>query len=101
MKCGKDDCRFEEMVKGKIRSNVVTYGNIRALVMVVGEQIGLRGPRATQERLEFWDVKWKQVRIWYIMENTDQSPRTARYRWSRWRAKSSPATSSRPQAHPR
>ena len=47
MKRGKDACdtprlnarRFEEMVVGKIRSNVLTEGNIRALVKVVDEQM--------------------------------------------------------------
>ena len=47
MKHGKDACntprlnarRFEEMVVGKIRSNVLTDGNIRALVKVVVEQV--------------------------------------------------------------
>ena len=45
MKRGKDACktprlnarRFEEMVVGKVRSNVLTDGNIRALVKVVDE----------------------------------------------------------------
>ena len=31
--------RFEEMVGGKIRCNVLTDGNIRALVKVVDEQM--------------------------------------------------------------
>ena len=47
MKHGKDACdsprlnarRFEEMVVGKIRSNVLTEGNIRAPVKVVDEQM--------------------------------------------------------------
>ena len=47
MKRGKDACetprlnarRFEEMVVGKIRSNVLTDSNIRALVKVVDEQM--------------------------------------------------------------
>ena len=47
MKRGKGACetprlnarRFEEMVVGKIRSNVLTEGNIRALVKVVDEQM--------------------------------------------------------------
>ena len=47
MKRGQDACdtprlnarRFEEMVVGKIRSNVLTDGNIRALVKVVDEQM--------------------------------------------------------------
>ena len=47
MKHGKDACdtprlnarRFEELVIGKNRSNVLTEGNIRALVKVVDEQM--------------------------------------------------------------
>ena len=47
MKRGKDACetprlnarRFEELVIGKIRSNVLTEGTIRALVKVVAEQM--------------------------------------------------------------
>ena len=47
MKHGKDACetprlnarRFEELAVGKIRSNVLTDSNIRALVKVVNEQM--------------------------------------------------------------
>ena len=62
MKRGKDACdsprlnarRFEELVVGKIRSNVLTEGNIRALVKVVDEQMDgvAREQRKRQERLE-------------------------------------------------
>ena len=83
MKHGKDSCetprlnarRFEEMVVGKIRSNVLTDGNIRALVKVVDEQMD--GVAAEQrERLEtiedeLEDVKRKLGRIWHFVENVD------------------------------
>ena len=59
MKRGKDACetprlnarRFEEMVVGRIRSNVLTEGNIRALVEVVDEQID-RVASEQRKRLE-------------------------------------------------
>ena len=83
MKHGKDACetprlnarRFEEMVVGKIRSNVLTDGNIRALVKVVDEQMD--GVTAEQrERLEtiedeLEDVKRKLGRIWHFVETAD------------------------------
>ncbi len=83
MKRGKDACetprlnarRFEEMVIGKIRTNVLTDGNIRALVKVVDEQMD--GVAAEQrERLEtiedeLEDVKRKLGRIWHFIETDD------------------------------
>ena len=83
MKRGKDACntprlnarRFEEMVVGKIRSNVLTEGNIRALVKVVDEQMdGVA--REQRKRLdtiedELEDVKRKLGRIWHFVETTD------------------------------
>ena len=83
MKRGKDACdtprlnarRFEEMVVGKIRSNVLTEGNIRALVKVVDEQMD--GVASEQcKRLEtiedeLEDVKRKLGRIWHFVETTD------------------------------
>ena len=83
MKRGKDACetprlnarRFEEMVVGKIRTNVLTEGNIRALVKVVDEQMD--GVAAEQrERLEtiedeLEDVKRKLGRIWHFIETDD------------------------------
>ena len=83
MKHGKDACdtprlnarHFEEMVVGKIRSNVLTDGNIRALVKVVDEQMD--GVAAEQrERLEtieeeLEDVKRKLGRFWHFIENAD------------------------------
>ena len=79
MKRGKDACdtprlnarRFEEMVVGKIRTNVLTEGNIRALVKVVDEQMDgvAREQRKRLETLE--DVKRKLGRIWHFVETTD------------------------------
>ena len=83
MKRGKDACdtprlnarRFEELVIGKIRANVLTDGNIRALVKVVDEQMdGVA--REQRDRLqtiedELEDVKRKLGRIWHFVETTD------------------------------
>ena len=43
-----DARKFEELVVGLIRSNILTEGNIRSLVNVVDEQIGRRGRRGAQ-----------------------------------------------------
>ena len=83
LKHGKDACetprlnarRFEELVVGKIRSNVLTDSNIRALVKVVDEQMD--GVAAEQrERLEtiedeLEEVKRRLGRIWLLVETTD------------------------------
>ena len=83
MKRGKDACdsprlnarRFEELVVGKIRSNVLTEGNIRALVKVVDEQMDgvAREQRKRLETIEdeLEDVKRKLGRIWHVIETTD------------------------------
>ena len=83
MKHGKDACdsprlnarRFEEMVVGKIRSNVLTEGNIRAPVKVVDEQMDgvAREQRKRLETIEdeLEDVKRKLGRIWHFVETTD------------------------------
>ena len=83
MKRGKDACdtprlnarRFEEMVVGKIRSNVLTDGNIRALVKVVDEQMDgvAREQRKRLETIEdeLEDVKRKLGRIWHFIETSD------------------------------
>ena len=83
MKRGKDACetprlnarRFEEFVIGKIRSNVLTDGNIRALVKVVDEQMDgvAREQRKRLETIEdeLEDVKRKLGRIWHFVETTD------------------------------
>ena len=83
MKRGKDACetprlnarRFEELVIAKIRSNVLTEGNIRELVKVVAEEMdGVA--REQRKRLktiedELEDVKRKLGRIWHFVETTD------------------------------
>ena len=83
MKRGKDACktlrlnarRFEEMVVGKIRSNVLTDGNIRALVKVVDEQMdGVAQEQRTRLETiedELEDVKRKLGRIWHFIETAD------------------------------
>ena len=83
MKRGKDACdtprlnarRFEELVIGKVRSNVLTDGNIRALVKVVDEQMDgvAREQRKRLETIEdeLEDVKRKLGRIWHFVETTD------------------------------
>ena len=83
MKRGKEACdsprinarRFEEMVVGNIRSNILTEGNIRALVKVVDERMD--GVAAEQRKRletikdELEDVKRKLGRIWHLVETTD------------------------------
>ena len=83
MKRGKDACktprlnarRFEEMVVGKIRSNVLTDGNIRALVKVVDEQMdGVAQEQRTKLETiedELEEVKRKLGRIWHFIETAD------------------------------
>ena len=83
MKRGKNACktprlnarRFEEMVVGKIRSNVLTDGNIRALVKVVDEQMdGVAQEQRTKLETiedELEDVKRKLGRIWHFIETAD------------------------------
>ena len=83
MKRGKHACktprlnarRFEEMVVGKIRSNVLTDGNIRALVKVVDEQMDdvAQEQRTKLETIEdeLEDVKRKLGRIWHFIETAD------------------------------
>ena len=83
MKRGKDACktprlnarRFEEMVVDKIRSNVLTDGNIRALVKVVDEQMdGVAQEQRTKLETiedELEDVKRKLGRIWHFIETAD------------------------------
>ena len=83
MKRGKDACdtprlnarRFEEIVVGKIRSNVLTDSNIRALAKVVDEQMDgvAREQRNRLETIEdeLENVKRKLGRIWHFVETTD------------------------------
>ena len=67
--------RFEEMVIDKIRSNVLTEANIRALVKIVDEQMdGVA--REQRQRLrtieaELEEVKRRMDRIWRLIETTD------------------------------
>ncbi len=63
------------MVGGKIRCNVLTDGNIRALVKVVDEQMN-GAAREQRKRLEtsedqLEDVGRKLGRIWHVIETTD------------------------------
>ena len=83
MKRGKDACktprlnarRFEELVVDKIRSNVLTDSNIRALVKVVDEQMDgvAQEQRKRLETIEdeLEDVKRKLGRIWHFVETAD------------------------------
>ena len=80
---GKDACntptlnarRFKELVVAKIRSNVLTKGNIRELVKVVAEEMDgvTREQRKRLETIEdeLEDVKKKLGRIWRHIETTD------------------------------
>ena len=83
MKHGKDACetprlnarRFEELLVGKIRSNVLTDNNIRALVKVVDEQMDsvVAEQRKRLETIEdeLEDVKRILGRIWHFIETAD------------------------------
>ena len=83
MKRGKEACttprlaarRFEEMVVGRIRSNILTDGNIRALVKVVDEQMdGVAGEqRKKLETIqsELTDVRGRLDRLYDLVETTD------------------------------
>ena len=92
MKRGKDACetprlnarRFEELVIGKIRSNVLTEGTIRALVKVVAEQMDgvAREQRKRLETIEdeLEDVKRKLAASgtsWRRPTSTWPTPRPA------------------------
>ena len=84
MKRGKDACktprlnarRFEEMVVGKIRSNVLTDGNIRALVKVVDEQMdgvsGEQRKRLETIESELADVRGRLERLYDLVETTTE-----------------------------
>ena len=60
---------------GKIRSNILTEGNIRALVKVVDEEMDgvAREQRKRLETVEdeLEEVKRKLGRIWHLVETTD------------------------------
>ena len=67
--------RFEELVVAKIRSNILTEGNIRDLVKVVAEETDgvTREQRKRLETIEdeLEDVKRKLGRIWHFIETPD------------------------------
>ena len=83
MKRGKDACdtprlnarRFEELVVGKIRSNILTESSITELVKVVDEEMDgvaleqRKRLQTVEDELE--DVKRKLGRIWHVIETTD------------------------------
>ncbi len=108
MKRGKDACdsprinarRFEEMVIDKIRTNILTDGNIRALVKVVDERMDSVASEQ-HKRLETIDdeleeVKRKLGRIWHFIESTgidmaDASDRITEHRERQRRLEASAA----------
>ena len=67
--------RFEELVVGKIRSNILTDGSIRALVKVVGEEMDgvAREQRKRLETIdsELTDVRRRLDRLYNLVETTD------------------------------
>ena len=83
MKRGKDACetprlnarRFEEMVVGKIRENVLTEFNIRELVKLVDEEMdGIaheQRQRLETVESELVDVKRRLERLYDLAETTD------------------------------
>ena len=83
IKLGKDACdtptlnarRFEELVVAKIRSNILTEGNIRDLVKVVAEEMdGVASEQRERLRIieeELEEVKRRLGRIWQVIETTD------------------------------
>ena len=83
IKLGRDACetptlnarRFEELVVNKIRSNILTEGNIRDLVKGVAEEMDgvTREQRKRLETIEdeLEEVKRKLGRIWHFIETSD------------------------------
>ena len=83
MKHGKEACktprlnarRFEEMVVGKIRSNILTEGNIRALVKVVDEEMdGVaheQRKRLESIQMELAEVQRSLDRLYRAIESSD------------------------------
>ena len=95
MKRGKDACSsprlnarsFEEMVVDRICSNILTPGNIPALVKVVEEQMDAvaqeQRKRIQTIENELVDVKRKLDRVWHYIEmddNIDTAKASARMR---------------------
>ena len=81
--------RFEEMGVDRIRSNILTPGNILALVRVVEEQIDVavqeQGKRLQTIENEIEDVKRKLDRVWRHIETVDASARLWEHRERRER----------------
>ena len=83
MKRGKEACEtprlaarsFEDKVVGKIRSNILTDGNIRALVKIVDEQMdgvaGEQRKRLETIQSELADVRRRLDRLYELVETTD------------------------------
>ena len=83
MKRGRDACetprlnarRFEEMVVGKIRENVLTESNIRELVKLVDEEMDGIASEQRQKlqtvEAELEDVKRRLGRLYDLAETTD------------------------------
>ena len=83
MKRGKEACEtprlaarsFEEKVVGKIRSNILTDGNIRALVKIVDEQMdgvaSEQRKRLETIQSELVDVRRRLDRLYELVETTD------------------------------
>ena len=83
MKRGKEACEtprlaarsFEEKVVGKIRSNILTDGNIRALVKIVDEQMdgvaGEQRKRLETIQSELAEVRRRLDRLYELVETTD------------------------------
>ena len=83
MRRGKEACktprlaarRFEEMVVRKIRSNVLTDSNIRALVKIVDEQMdgvaSEQRKRLETIQTELADVRRRLDRLYDLVETTD------------------------------
>ena len=67
--------RFEEMVVGQIRSNILTEGNIRDLVRLVDEEMdgvaGEQRKRLETIEAELAEVKRRLDRLYNLVETTD------------------------------
>ena len=71
-----DARKFEELVVGLIRSNILTEGNIRSLVNVVGEQMddvaGEERKRLETIESELADVRGRLDRLYDLVETTTE-----------------------------
>ena len=83
--------RFEELVVGKIRENVLTESNIRALVKLVDEEMDGIAKEQRQKletiEAELIEVRRRLDRVWHVIENSelDISDATSRIREHRER----------------